>query len=91
MPETHYQSLPENERREALEVAEISSGSKAHLLEKDIWIVAALGVLFESQVSEHLIFKGGFKAWKVSHKEAPLHRGLLADRLKDTVSKLAAL
>ncbi len=71
MPETHYQSLPENERREALEVAEISSGSKAHLLEKDIWIVAALGVLFESQVAEHLIFKGGTslsKVWRAIHR-----------------------
>lgn len=65
MPETRYQDLPENERREALEVAEITSGNKAHLLEKDVWIVAALGILFESSVADHLIFKGGTSLSKV--------------------------
>lgn len=67
MPETCYQELPESERRDALEVAESNCGRKAHLLEKDIWVVATLGILFDSPFAEHLIFKGGTslsKVWK---------------------------
>ena len=65
MPETRYQDLPERDRRDALEVAESHCGRKAHLLEKDIWVVATLGVLFDSPFAKHLIFKGGTSLSKV--------------------------
>ncbi len=70
MAETRYQDLPELNRRDALEVAERNSGYKAHLLEKDIWVVATLGVLFDAPFGEHLVFKGGTslsKAWRAVH------------------------
>lgn len=66
MAEARYQYLSADDRKDALEVADRSSNHKAHLLEKDIWVVAALGVLFEAPFARHLTFKGGTslsKAW----------------------------
>ncbi len=37
-----------DDRRDALEAVEHSSSQKAHLLEKDIWVVATLDALFDS-------------------------------------------
>ena len=65
MAETRYQELSTDDRRDALEVAERSSSHKAHLLEKDIWVVAALDALFESPFARHLTFKGGTSLSKV--------------------------
>ena len=65
MAETRYQELSTDDRRDALEVAERSSSHKAHLLEKDIWVVAALDALFESPFARHLTFKGGTPLSKV--------------------------
>ena len=65
MAETRYQDLPEPDRLDALKVAERNTGYKAHLLEKDIWVVATLGVLFDASFGEHLVFKGGTSLSKV--------------------------
>ena len=65
MAETRYQELSTDDQRDALEVAERSSSHKAHLLEKDIWVVAALDSLFESPFAQHLTFKGGTSLSKV--------------------------
>ena len=65
MAEARYQDLSDTERRDALEVVERASVHKAHLLEKDIWVVAALNVLFDAPFAEHLIFKGGTSLSKV--------------------------
>lgn len=65
MAETRYQDLSVADRRDALQVAERGASHKAHLLEKDIWVVAALGVLFEAPFAEHLTFKGGTSLSKV--------------------------
>ncbi|MDB5584426.1 MAG: hypothetical protein JWR80_9602 [Bradyrhizobium sp.] len=35
------------------------SGRPPHLLEKDVWVVWALAVLYGSPLGEHLVFKGG--------------------------------
>ncbi len=59
MAETRFQDLSPDDRRDALEVAERCAAIEAHLLEKDTWVVATLGVLFEAPFAEHLIFKGG--------------------------------
>ena len=67
MAETRYQDLSPHDRRDALEVAERNSGQKAHLLEKDVWIVATLGVLFDAPFAGNLIFKGGTSLSKVWH------------------------
>ncbi len=59
MAETRYQELLVDDPRDALEVVERSSNHKAHLPEKDIWVVATLGVLFDGPFAQHLTVKGG--------------------------------
>ncbi len=66
MAETRYQDLSVDDRQDALEVAGRNSDHKAHLLEKDIWVVAVLDVLFDAPFAGHLTLKGGTslsKAW----------------------------
>ena len=65
MAEARYQDLSADDRRDALQVAERGSSHKAHFLEKDIWLVATLGILFDSPFAEHLTFKGGTSLSKV--------------------------
>ena len=67
MAETPFQSLSADDRRDALEVAERGGSHRAHLLEKDIWVVATLGVLFDAPFAGHLVFKGGTSLSKVWH------------------------
>ena len=48
-------------------MVERSSSHKAHLLEKDIRVVATLGILFKAPFAEHLTIKGGTslsKMWR---------------------------
>ncbi|MGE0371008.1 MAG: nucleotidyl transferase AbiEii/AbiGii toxin family protein [Gammaproteobacteria bacterium] len=47
------------DRRDALGVAADRTGRPAHLLEKDVWVVWTLAVLYGSPLGEHLVFKGG--------------------------------
>ena len=65
MADARYQDLSAADRRDALEVAERSSSQKAHLLEKDVWVVATLRVLFDAPFAGHLVFKGGTSLSKV--------------------------
>ncbi|WP_316225549.1 nucleotidyl transferase AbiEii/AbiGii toxin family protein [Bradyrhizobium sp. SZCCHNS3052] len=58
-PPESYVTLSREDRLAALGVAATVSGRAAHLLEKDIWVVWALQGLFESELGEHLVFKGG--------------------------------
>ena len=51
--------LSATDRRAALVAAAERSGRPAHLLEKDIWVVWALGILFEAPIGPQLVFKGG--------------------------------
>ncbi len=63
-----YFSLSEQDRSDALEVGAAHTGRPVHLLEKDIWVVWVLSVLFRSELAEHLTFKGGTslsKAYKI--------------------------
>ena len=71
MPEARFQDLLPDGRRDAREVAERSARHKVHLLEKDVWVVATLGILFDAPFAENLTFKGGTslsKAWRVSRR-----------------------
>jgi hypothetical protein len=58
MPEM-FVKLSASDRREALAVAAAASGRPIHLLDKDVWLVWLLDVLFQSPFGEHLVFKGG--------------------------------
>jgi hypothetical protein len=63
-----YLILSRKDRLAALGVAATISGRPAHLLEKDVWVVAALAALFDSPFAAHLVFKGGTslsKAYRV--------------------------
>lgn len=65
MADLPYQTLSTGERRDALDVAGRSSWFKPFILEKDIWVVAILNVLFEAPFGRHLVFKGGTSLSKV--------------------------
>jgi predicted nucleotidyltransferase component of viral defense system len=54
-----FLTLGHKYRAEILEIAKLKTGRPAHLLEKDIWVVWALSVLFESPLGNDLTFKGG--------------------------------
>ena len=56
MPDIFLQ-LPAADRREALSVAATKSGRPIHLLEKDIWVVWTLDVLFGAPFANKLVFK----------------------------------
>ena len=54
-----FLSLAAADRLDVLGIAADRLGRPAHLLEKDVWVVWALQVLFESAVKDDLVFKGG--------------------------------
>lgn len=64
MAETWF-SLSNSDKTEALELASDRSGRPAHLIEKDIWVVWALGAIYKSKVANKLTFKGGTSLSKV--------------------------
>jgi Nucleotidyl transferase AbiEii toxin, Type IV TA system len=64
MPES-FLHLSNSDRSELLKVAESHFGRPANLLEKDVWIVQLLNVLFSSKYGSHLVFKGGTALSKV--------------------------
>ena len=67
MPELFFK-LSRDDQREVLELARERTDRPTHLLEKDVWVVWTLGVLFDSPLSTDLTFKGGTslsKAYKV--------------------------
>lgn len=61
-------ALSPNDQREVLEQVRQTTGRPTHLLEKDVWVVWALGALFDSPLAADLTFKGGTslsKAYKI--------------------------
>ena len=67
MADLPFQSLSPDDRRDALEVAAGLSGRRAHLLEKDIWVVQTLAALVETPFGAALTFKGGTSLAKAYH------------------------
>ena len=65
MAEALFQRLAAEERRHALRAAQAECPHPAFLLEKDIWVVATLGVLFDAPFGHQLVFKGGTSLSKV--------------------------
>lgn len=61
-------ALSTEDQREVLEQARARTDRPTHLLEKDAWVVWALGALFDSPLAADLTFKGGTslsKAYKI--------------------------
>ena len=54
-----YLDLSLADRREVLDVAASASGRPVYLLEKDVWVVWSLEILFASPLGTPLVFKGG--------------------------------
>lgn len=57
----------ETKRRAYTQIAE-KTGMSAYVVEKDWWVVQTLSLLFETEIKDHLVFKGGTslsKAWKL--------------------------
>lgn len=67
MADPSFQSLSPEDQRDALGVAASLSGRRAHLLEKDIWVVHALSALVKSPFCGALTFKGGTSLSKAYH------------------------
>lgn len=65
MPDGRFVSLPPDDRKEALLHVQAVSGVPADLLEKDVWVVSALGTLFRQDYAGALSFKGGTSLSKV--------------------------
>ena len=59
MPERPFLSLADADRRYALAATASASGRRAHLLEKDVWVVQTLESLTATLFGEHLTLKGG--------------------------------
>ncbi len=63
-----FLGLSTRDRADVLRIAADRSGRPTHLLEKDVWVVWALSVIYSSPLGEHLVFKGGTslsKAYRV--------------------------
>ena len=65
MAEALFQRLAAEEHRHALRAAQAECPHPAFVLEKDIWVVATLGVLFDAPFGYQLVFKGGTSLSKV--------------------------
>ncbi|NIA70993.1 nucleotidyl transferase AbiEii/AbiGii toxin family protein [Pelagibius litoralis] len=59
MPTEQYLELAAVDQKEVLATAAQASGRDENTLEKDVWVVWALSVLFENEIGQHLSFKGG--------------------------------
>ena len=60
-----FLELPAIERRLYFEQAAIQRNLSPVILEKDFWVCWLLGILFESDFAENLVFKGGTSLSKV--------------------------
>jgi hypothetical protein len=60
-----FLTLPEDERRLYIEQAAARRSLSPVVLEKDFWVCWLLGVLFESEFADSLVFKGGTSLSKV--------------------------
>lgn len=59
MNDVAFHAMPAEDRRQALQVAQDASGRRAFLLEKDVWVVQTLRVLFDGPFGADIVFKGG--------------------------------
>ncbi len=61
-------NLPEKERVIIINQVSEQSGLIPAVIEKDLWVMIALRAIFNTEIKNHLVFKGGTslsKAWKI--------------------------
>jgi len=60
-----FLEMPENERNLYIEQAALRRSLSPVILEKDFWVCWLLGIIFESEFADSLVFKGGTSLSKV--------------------------
>ena len=68
MDKRTFYDIPKEDRLAIFKNVENKTGIPDFAVEKDWWVVQALKVIFEMEIAEHLVFKGGTslsKAWKL--------------------------
>ncbi len=66
-----FYSIDRNEKAEIFSAAATALGLTAFAVEKDWWVCTVLGIIFQMDLAQHLIFKGGTslsKAWKLIYR-----------------------
>jgi len=64
----NWLNLPKRKQQELFKQLSVKTGIQPQSIEKDAWVTLVLRVIFSSQISEYLIFKGGTslsKAYKL--------------------------
>lgn len=68
MAKINFHTLLKNEKINILQKAGSSIGLLAFAVEKDWWVMQTLATIFEMEIGQHLVFKGGTslsKAWNL--------------------------
>ena len=63
-----FYNIPKEDRLAICQNVESETGIPDFAVEKDWWVVQTLKIIFEMEIAEHLVFKGGTslsKAWKL--------------------------
>jgi len=67
----NWLNLPINKQQELFNQLSVKTGIQPQAIEKDAWVTLVLRIIFNSQISEHLVFKGGTslsKAYKLINR-----------------------
>ncbi len=54
-----FYNIPEANKKEIFQEISGQTNLPAYAVEKDWWVVQTLAILFETEIGEHLVFKGG--------------------------------
>jgi len=68
MAKINFQNIPDNEKANIFQQITAAKNMAPFAVEKDWWVVQTLSVIYEMEVANHLVFKGGTslsKAWKL--------------------------
>lgn len=68
MAKINFYNIPENEKVDIYKQISDNIKMPAFAVEKDWWVVQSLSVIYEMEVSKHIVFKGGTslsKAWRL--------------------------
>ncbi len=66
MSKTNFYTIPKNEKIAIFQQIAEKTGTAPYAVEKDWWVVQTLDMIFEMEIGQHLVFKGGTslsKAW----------------------------
>jgi predicted nucleotidyltransferase component of viral defense system len=67
----NWLNLPKSKQQELFKQLSVKTGIQPQAIEKDAWVTLVLRIIFNSKISEHLVFKGGTslsKAYQLIHR-----------------------